>query len=303
MKKFILRLLLFFTVVAVVDYSFGKVFQYLQTKVAGGRTRSEYYACKESDEDIIVMGSSRAAHHYDPKILSEALGMSCFNAGEDGNGIVMQYGRWKMISERYTPKLIIYDICSIYDVEENDNMAYIDRLKPYCRDQSVKGYVTEVYPIERIKLYSQMYCYNYKFFEILSDCINRVDKVNGYSPLDGHMLQSVAQRPIIKKESFKEDKTKIKYLEKLIDEARQKGTMLVFAISPSWQGGQYEISAFSSVIELAEQYSIPFYSYIDSPICTGADFFKDTYHLNITGATLFSQDLATRLTNDDISHN
>lgn len=303
MKKFLINIAIFFAIVAFVDVSLGKIFHYLQWNIAGGRTGKEYYACKKANEDILIMGSSRAAHHYDSQIISDSLGMSCFNAGEDGNGIIMQYGRWKMISERYTPKLIIYDICSIYDVEENDNMAYVDRLKPYCGDQAVRDYVTGLYPLERLKLFSKMYCYNYKFFEILSDCRSTYDLVNGYSPLEGHMLQSIADRPMVKKNNLKEDNIKIKYLENLIKEADQKGTSIVFAISPSWRGGQYDISAFSTIIELAERYSIPFYNYIGSSICNNADYFKDSYHLNKKGASFFSQDLSRQLKNGEQKRN
>ena len=115
MKTYVLRILLFFGIVAVVDVAAGKVFHYLQANKAGGRTGAEYHACRESNEDIIILGSSRASHHYIPRIIEDGLGMTCFNAGQDGNGIILQYGRWKMISERYTPKMIIYDaLCDIY---------------------------------------------------------------------------------------------------------------------------------------------------------------------------------------------
>lgn len=93
------------------------------------------------------MGSSRASHHYVPEIISEKLGMSCFNAGQDGNGIILQYGRWKMLSERYTPKLIIYDINPGFDMVVNDNMTYVDRLKPFCYEVAVKNYVSSIFPM------------------------------------------------------------------------------------------------------------------------------------------------------------
>ena len=87
MKKFILHILLFWGIVAVVDVFAGVVFKYLQLK-AGGRTEVEYYVCKEGNEDILVMGSSRASRHYVSKILEDKLGMKCINGGQDGNGIV-----------------------------------------------------------------------------------------------------------------------------------------------------------------------------------------------------------------------
>ena len=66
MKKFLLKIVLFFAIVAVVDVATGKLFRYVQSNMAGGRTGAEWYACRESSEDIIIMGSSRASHHYVP---------------------------------------------------------------------------------------------------------------------------------------------------------------------------------------------------------------------------------------------
>ncbi len=42
MKKFIINILLFFVIVAAVDVVAGKVFWYLQSHFAGGRTGAEY---------------------------------------------------------------------------------------------------------------------------------------------------------------------------------------------------------------------------------------------------------------------
>ena len=295
MKKFLINTAIFFAIVAVVDFSFGKVFHYLQWNVAGGRTGSEYYACKESNEDILIMGSSRAAHHYDSKVIAEGLGKSCFNAGEDGNGIILQYGRWKMISDRYKPKLIIYDISTGYDISINDNMAYIDRLKPFCDALIVKEYVAEIFPMERMKLASQMYRYNYKFLEMIFDCTKRRVIGNGYTSVRGHISQAIIDKEFDKKDTIETDSVKRIYLERLVTEAKEKGTEIVFVISPSWKGGGYTLSAYSSIIDLANKYHIPFYNYMESSICNNPDYFKDSGHLNSLGASEFSKDLVSQI--------
>lgn len=51
MKKFIINILIFSGIVAVIDVAAGKVFWYLQSTKAGGGTGSEYYVCKEGTED------------------------------------------------------------------------------------------------------------------------------------------------------------------------------------------------------------------------------------------------------------
>lgn len=287
----------FFVIVAVVDVALGKAFHYLQANKAGGRTGAEYYACRESNEDIIIMGSSRASHHYVPQILSDSLGMSCFNAGQDGNGIILQYGRWKMISERYTPKIIIYDINPAFDLCVNDNMAYIDRLKPFCDDGVVTNYVASIFPMEKWKLFSQMYRYNYKFLEMTSDCMKHgEDKLKGYIPLFGKIRKEMveASRPE-KNPTIQVDETKIQYLELLAKECGEKGTKLIFVSSPAFRGGSNTLDAFAEVSKVAKKYQAPFYYYYDSDYSENPNYFKDSQHLNDEGAVSFTKEIVSKV--------
>lgn len=295
MKKFIINILIFFGIVAVVDVTVGKVFWYLQSSKAGGRTGAEYYACKESNEDIIIMGSSRASHHYVPNLFEDSLGMTCINAGQDGNGIIMQYGRWKMISERYSPKLIIYDITSFYDLDENDNMIYIDRLKPFCSDKMVKNYVSSIFPLERVKLNSQLYRYNYKFLEMTFDCLKgKGDGNRGYFPLYGQ----IRREAISKTKNWKSitiDNQKVHFLEQLAKECNEKDTKLVFVVSPTFN----RISNFDEYLvpvqEIADKYGVQFFSYYDSEFSSHQELFKDSQHLNDEGAKAYTSEIISRI--------
>lgn len=293
MKKFLLNILIFFGIVAAVDVAAGKVFWYLQAK-AGGRTGAEYYACKESNEDVIIMGSSRASHHYVPQIITDSLGLSCFNAGQDGNGIILQYGRWKMLSERYTPKMVIFDINPGFDLVENDNMAYVDRLKPFAGDKNVRNYIGEIFPMEQLKLMSQMYRYNYKFIEMVSDFGKGIDN-SGYLPLYGQIRQEVVDGYESKVSSIEYDEIKLKYLECLARECKEKGVKLVLAVSPYYGGGSYDLNTFASVKEMANKNGTDFLYYNTDEYDFNPDYFKDSYHLNDNGAVKFSSDLAGKL--------
>lgn len=290
MKKFLINIAIFFAIVAIVDVSLGMAFHYLQAH-AGGRTGAEYYVCEKATEDVIIMGSSRASHHYVPEILSEKTGLSCFNAGQDGNGIIMQYGRWKMISKRYTPKLIIYDITNDFDFALNDNMAYIDRLKPFCVNEEVRNYIASLFPIERVKTLSNLYCYNYKFIEIFSDCIRKSDYMNtaGYLPLYGHIRKEIVEKGRAqKKNEIEKDEVKLLYLEQLVKEAKMKRTEVVFVISPYWNGGNYSIDAYRSVQKIAEKYNVGLIDCLNSDISRNPDYFEDSHHLNDKGARVFT---------------
>lgn len=294
MKKFILHILLFFAIVAVVDFAAGKAFRYLQSH-AGGRTGAEWYVCKQMNEDIIIMGSSRASHHYLPQIISDSLGMGCYNAGQDGNGVVLQYGRWKMISKRHIPKVIIYDVVPAFDLLENDNITYIDRLKPYADDKDVLEYISDYNPFEHIKLFSRMYRFNYKFLEIMLDCVKHESTSDGYIPNKKHIRQEVINAS--KKEdtftidSF--DEVKMNCLSEMITEAQGLGVKVVLVSSPYWRG--YPDVDMHIIKELADAKGVPFINYTDSDIRKNADWFADSMHLNEEGANEFTKRLVCQL--------
>lgn len=294
MKKFIINILIFFGIVAAADVVAGKMFWYLQSTKAGGGTGSEYYVCKEGTEDILIMGSSRASHHYVAKKIADSLGMSCYNGGQDGNGIIMQYGRWKMLSQHHVPKVIIYDVEPSFDLSINDNERYIDRLKTYSGDKEVKNYVAGLFPMERWKLTSHMYRYNYKFLEILSDCIRPSDVNNGYKPLNQHIRDELINAPkAAPAKTMVVDETKYSQLCKLVEEVQTKGSTIIFVSSPYWQS--IATPDMGAIREIAEKYGITFLDYSRSEIGGNPDWFADSMHLNDIGSSVFTGDLIDKL--------
>ena len=110
MKKYLLHILLFFAFVAVVDVSVGSFGRYLQGHAKGGSTRQFDDLVMKDQHDVLILGSSRARHHYDTPFLSDTLGLDVYNAGYDGNGVVLAVGILKMVLNRYCPKLVIFDV-------------------------------------------------------------------------------------------------------------------------------------------------------------------------------------------------
>ena len=100
MKRFVIRLIAFLFVMLTIDRGFGMVMNYLQENAKGGYIGHHNYILQRANEDILIFGSSRALHHYNPQIVIDSLGMNCYNCGQDGNGIILFYGWWQIIKER-----------------------------------------------------------------------------------------------------------------------------------------------------------------------------------------------------------
>ena len=132
MKKFLIKIGIFFSFVLIFDVLSGKVFSFLVDHAKGGDNKRNNYICNEVKEDILIFGSSRALHHYNPIIISDSLKMSCYNCGQNGNGAILNYGRYQLICQRYHPKVLIYDVLADFDLlVGEDSHKYLGWIRAY----------------------------------------------------------------------------------------------------------------------------------------------------------------------------
>ena len=298
MKSFLIKIAIFFFILVVIDRLVGYTFSYLSQHSDGEYAGRPNYIANSVQDDILIMGSSRAAHHYNPKVLSDSLGLSCYNCGMDGQGIVLFYGWWQMIKERYCPKIVVYDFSNGFDLLAGENNhKFLGNLKSYYERSNIRDIFEAVDKNEKYKMLSQMYRYNSKPHKILQDYLkpSKVKASNGFKPLKG-MLDTMR----IKKDDRKSleinkpicDSLKIEFLEKLIEETN--GLKLIFAVSPIWYG--MEENELSVIRELCKKHHIPFLDFSnDSKYVHNNEYFKDGTHLNARGADEFSRDFVRKL--------
>ena len=185
MRQLVAKIILFLVILFLVDTALGICFQTLVDSAKGGETRRVNYICKQTSEDLLIFGSSRALHHYDPLLLEDSLQMSCYNCGKDGNGIILLYGWFKMIQQRYHPQMIVYDVMPNFDLWKGDNMAYLPGLRYYYGEPAVDSIFWSVDKNERFKMMVQSYRFNSQFLQIMMDNIKPLRKnINGYVPLE-----------------------------------------------------------------------------------------------------------------------
>lgn len=286
MKKFLVKIALFFAIIAVIDFAFGKVCDYLRDHTKGGFSGNIHYICEESNEDIIMMGSSRMRHHYVPQVFEDSLRITCYNAGIDGNGIMLNYGFLKMILQRYTPELIIYDVAG-FDMYKDDNTKYLRTLRHYYNEPGIAEITYDVDRMERWKCLSSLYRYNSALLGFIGDNLHPTQLFNkGYWP-SYNVMDYVPKRD--EKDSPRDvDSLKMYYVHKYVDLAKSKGIQLVFVASPTWFGDS-DADYNRPIKDLCEREKVPFIDcYYDSLLCSNYEYWSDPIHLNDKGARLFS---------------
>lgn len=292
MKKYIAKILLFFIIVALIDVAFGMGCDYLYKNSKGGDTYKINYAISEGTADVLIMGSSRASHHYNPQILSDSLNMSVYNLGIDGSGVILADGFYRLIAERYKPKYIIYELTPSFDIYQYsgdvNNTRYLSQLKPYYKEECLSGIFEDVNPGEKLKLRSGLYRYNTTFLNLFRFYLRGMENdLKGYVPLEGVMNKYHRET----ESTMVIDKLKLKYLEKFIADCEQNGSKILFVISPKF--GVSTSASYEPAISLCKDHGyIVLNHFCDMQ---QMDYFKDSNHLNSKGAAVFSRLIASEL--------
>ena len=295
LKSLALRVLVFVAAFLALDCLTGYIFRYLDNH-AGDKFARENYIRHDMNANVIVMGSSKAVHQYVPDILSDSLGMSVYNCGQRGNGIIYVYGRLATIYDRYIPKVIIIDVIKGYDLDINDNSRYLDFLKKdYGTNAVVDSLFLKVDEWNKYKMMINCYRYNSTICDLL---INTVSKnrerfqSDGYARLKGSKISKVKTvKGAQKTQPVELDPLKIDCLERLTKEKKEDCT-LVFVISPTYS--LIDKNDYAIVRDICKKHNVPLLEYENDKRFVGkSHLFYDFSHLNDDGARCYTQLLAS----------
>lgn len=291
MKKIILRLFLFLAIVIFIDFIFGLSVKYMFKNAKGGEVYREKYICEKMNADIVIFGSSRAVHHYDPNILSDSLQKSCFNAGFDGNGILLMYAQYKMMTKHHIPQYILYDINPDADYYyDGDKHRFLNPIRAYYDFAGIDSIFWRVDELDQFKYLSNLYRYNTVFTQFLSAYSSKNYSLNaGWKPMDKVMVQKPKDKNAesIMNNDKTVDEVKIYYLNRFITECKNNGTELIFFVSPYYNSDD---SKYNDIKQIAKDNDIPFISYAsDTRFRKNSNYFYDSVHLNRAGATAYSK--------------
>lgn len=292
MRTFVVKVLLFFAIIAFIDVLWGKVMNTALATTEKGDWGRRNYIINKVHEDILIFGSSRAIHHYDPRIFTDSLGMSCYNCAEDGSGILLHYPRLKALIQRYTPKIIIYDIIPKYDFLEFGENISLGMLRPFSTNNSIFTFIEEIDDNERIKLYSGFYKYNSSFIEFIMQRFSssplKAENFT-YGLLEGEMSYDIDDPGRMSGDGL--DMVKYSYLKKFIDLCESHKIKLYVTVSPWYKMKESDI--YAPIYKLCKEKGVTFLNHnFDTAFNYRKEYFHDAAHLNKYGAETFSRVIA-----------
>ncbi|MCK9333963.1 MAG: hypothetical protein M0Q99_01450 [Candidatus Cloacimonetes bacterium] len=269
---------------------------YMYMRSYGGNSGAQINHVIRTQYDAYIFGASRASHHYDPSIIEGKLGLSCFNAGDDGKNATYQFGILQMLLKKHTPKLIIYEIG---DLTPSLDGGTIDLYPYYYNDPDIRRILIVRDKWAKVKFTFPLYAYNRKIFNVSKGYLKSSPPFRtGYRPIPGVMHPGEVQRIAASAKSISTselvDSHAVSSLCSFANICRDRGIDLIFSYSPSYVPSKP--IGMDVIHSIAMDYNIPVMLYGETPqFSYKPQLFKDAGHLNDNGAMLFTDVFADSL--------
>lgn len=265
-----------------------------------------HFAINDVSTDIVIVGSSRAAHHYVSTMIADSLGCSVYNVGRDGCFFSDNLCVANAILDRYSPKKIVLEVAN--DCLDEGVKTSVEGMFPYYwKYDYIKNVIdTEIGWQAPIQLSSKLYAYNGNSFKLIGYglkgllCGRTADPLKGYAP-----LPYVEKRvPLELKESEVSgahiiSDLKCKQLKNLLEKANKKGVEMILICSPVFKKTMGNSESKEVLKKLCEEAGAEYYDYSSEQIFLDhPEWFKDGTHMNNKGALVYTRMVIRELLKD-----
>ena len=295
MKRFITIVFTVLAAVVVLDWAIGKAMDAMLPQISNqGDTGKTYFSLNEVNTPVVIVGSSRAAHHYVTQMVEDSLGMPAYNVGRDGCFFSYNCCVINSILDRYSPSLIIW---------ENSKVALyvggsdpLENLYPYYQKNNwVTSVLESELPwTERVRMCSKIYRYNSVIHRIVMRYLGRNSFVDGtekgYLPIPPEKPLKPLELRSESREQEELDEAKVERFRSILCRAREKGVKMIVVDSPKYKESIGRCASADVMKSLCEEYGARFLDNTQMPyFLERPELFNDATHLNDDGAKVYTE--------------
>ncbi len=257
--------------------------------------------------DLVISGSSRAAYHYDPKVISERTGLMAYNVGRNGTKLHEQVELLRVFFARNpAPKCVIQNL-DFTSLQRSEDITDAKQYLPWLMDEMVFNSLVK----------RKRYYLAYRLFPMvgmvregaMDAALAGLFQVE--NPTAGDAKGFCAQNLTwdfsferIQKQNkhglrWENDAGALQLLKGMIELCRANGVELILVYSPDYAPAREFFVNREETLGLfkrvAEDSGIRFWDFSNDPMCQDRANFYNSQHMNITGAEAFSRLCGERL--------
>lgn len=295
MRKKIVYIAIILGIVVGCDWLIGAVTKdaILNVRDVGVNQTNTVQAFFKRRADVLILGPSTANHHYDCKIIEDSLGLTCYNAGRDGQNIIYDAMVLEGFLTRCTPKLVVVDVThsTLSDTwmsSLNDFNCYYGFLKPI--DDIIDSIGS---PVDRMKRWSNIYRYNKTWEWLLNAKIAKsAEDLDGYRPLEVKEIKGL--KATNESSQFVMAEECRHYLDRIIDICKEKNVKILFAISPTLVIDNGNFAKDVNDVLHGKGFELMNWNG-DTTYTNHPELFYDKTHLNAKGAAAFTKEFVGKV--------
>lgn len=317
MKKFLVKIFLFFLPVIVLCYPIDLLISNFFSKCHSISFAADEFSVwndiykKKIDSDIAIYGSSRAWVHFNSKMITDSLGYDAYNFGIDGHNFWLQYLRHKeYIANNNPPKVIILSV-DYATLQKREDLYNYDQFLPYMLwndnimeyTSSYAGFKNQDFKIPLLRYMGKVNFFRKGITLALNDCNDLQKREKGFVGMERKWEDDLSKAKR-KNKNYKIllDEGTIELFEKFLRECNNEEDITVLMVySPIYFEGLEFIENHSEALEVfksfAATYKLDFLDYSRDEICYDKTYFYNSNHLNKDGANLFTKKLIEDIKN------
>ncbi|HMU45684.1 MAG TPA: hypothetical protein PKC72_04900 [Chitinophagaceae bacterium] len=302
MRTVYLRILIFILIVVVGDITGGVVCRYLYNITNDPPTVKLKHTLNSTNEDILILGNSRAECHFVSDIIKDSTGLTIYNCGIGGADFLFSEIQLKESLKRYRPKLVVLEASpnSFFLVNGEDKLKAL--LPFYKRDTLIYNALTKGNFFEKVKFISSIYPYNSTIGASLRGVFKKsTDTLMGFVPAFG-TIDSVHEINYMN-HHYKDrqiNESDLNILRRIINSCIENKIKLMIISTPVYFMSSNYCDLETKIKQYCSAYSgnVHFFDYTDFKKTKGRkDLFYDNFHLNEQGARVFTQQVSGDIIN------
>lgn len=298
--KFFKKLIILLVIMFAVDRGVGSIIEYYFLHEPMGDAAAFSHAINDPEEDILIYGSSRAVHTYDPRVFHDTLGLTCFNCGRNASNVIYHSAILPAALEgKHQPKLIILDLTAKEIAWRSGSFGsdvLAGMILPYVlTNQRFADLAKDLFPKEYYKAQvSKLYAYNSLILSIIRNYSRRKnDNINGYQPMHGSKLKGPPEKITSLRDSIDAySESKLEFFAKSVTD---KKIPLVVIVSPMYAQPFADNESLKVSKEILAKYGVTVWNYASDTNYVKRELFYDQNHLNSKGSEKFSKEIAARI--------
>jgi hypothetical protein len=295
----LVKVFIFIALLIIADRTVGFICRKLYNMSNDFSISKLRHTMNSTDEDILILGSSRAEYHFIPSIIKDSTGLSVYNCGIGGADLLFSWIQLNESLKRYKPKYLIIEASpSSFFIPNADHNRKI-LLPFYQNDTLVYNTLTNNKLFERLKFLSSIYPYNSTIALLIKGILkNNSDTLKGFLPAYGSIDTAGLAKAVDK--SFAASSLppeKFIYLQKLIEVCEINKIKVIVISSPVYRANINHDKMVDQLQAFCNQYKkVTYFDYSKYELTGGRKkYFKDNSHLNYDGAVVFSNAFSTDL--------